>query len=148
MKLPLIALAAVAAALLADPAQAQRGIVTTQLDSAIVLMSAQGFTPSDDPVMGTLSQGDDEEFEVELDSGSQYFVVGVCDGGCSDLDLVLTTRLGGGRVRPRAGRRSHAGHRRRERKLRAVGADGDLLVVGMPLRRPHLPQAVAARDGG
>lgn len=90
MKLSFIALAAAAAALLADPAQAQREIVTTQLDSAIILMAAEGFTPSDDPVMGTLAQGDDEEFEVELESGSQYFVVGVCDTGCSDLDLVLT----------------------------------------------------------
>lgn len=90
MKLSFIALAAVAAALLADPAQAQREIVTTQLDSAVVLMAGQGFAPSDDPVMGTLAQGDDEEFEVELESGNQYFVVGVCDGGCSDLDLVLT----------------------------------------------------------
>jgi hypothetical protein len=53
-------------------------------------MAGQGFAPSDDPVMGTLAQGDDEEFEVELESGNQYFVVGVCDGGCSDLDLVLT----------------------------------------------------------
>lgn len=90
MKLSFIALAAVAAALLADPAQAQREIVTTQLDSAVVLMAAQGFAPSDNPVMGTLPQGEDEEFEVELDSGSQYFVVGVCDAGCEDLDLVLT----------------------------------------------------------
>lgn len=90
MKLSFIALAAVAAALLADPAQAQREVVITQLDSAIVLMAGNGFSPSDDPVMGTLPQGEDEEFEVELDSGSDYFVVGVCDSGCSDLDLVLT----------------------------------------------------------
>lgn len=90
MKLSFIVLAAVAAALLADPAQAQRQIVVTQLDSAVVLMAGQGFSPSDDAVVGTLPQGEDEEFEVELDSGSQYFVVGVCDGGCSDLDLVLS----------------------------------------------------------
>ena len=89
MKLPLIALAAVAAALVSAPAQAQN-IITTQLDSAVVLMRGQGFTPADDPVLGTLAQGDDEEFELELEAGSQYFVVGVCDGDCSDLDLVLT----------------------------------------------------------
>lgn len=97
MKLPFIALAAVAAALLADPAQAQQGIVNTQLDSAVVLMQGQGFTPADEPVTGRLAQGDDEEFELDLESGSQYFVVGVCDGGCSDLDLVLT-RSGGDEV--------------------------------------------------
>jgi hypothetical protein len=90
MKLPYIALAAVAAALLSTPAQAQPGIVTTQLDSAVVLMGGQGFVPADEAVRGTLAEGDDEEFELELESGTQYFVVGVCDGGCSDLDLVLT----------------------------------------------------------
>lgn len=90
MKLSYIVFAAVAAALLAGPAQAQREIVVTQLDSAVVLMAGQGFVPSDDAVVGTLPQGEDEEFEVELASGSQYFVVGVCDGGCSDLDLVLS----------------------------------------------------------
>lgn len=94
MKLPFIALAAVAAALLSTPAQAQPQIITTQLDSAVVLMAAQGFTPSDNPVQGTLPQGEDEEFELDLEAGSTYFVVGVCDGDCSDLDLVLTSRNG------------------------------------------------------
>jgi hypothetical protein len=94
MKLPFIALVAAAAALFSTPAQAQPQIITTQLDSAVVLMRAQGFTPSDDPVQGTLPQGEDEEFELDLEAGSTYFVVGVCDGGCSDLDLVLTSSSG------------------------------------------------------
>lgn len=94
MKLPYIALAAVAAALFSTPAKAQPGIVTTQLDSAVVLMRAQGFTPADEAVRGTLAEGADEEFELELESGTNYFVVGVCDGGCSDLDLVLTDGSG------------------------------------------------------
>jgi hypothetical protein len=90
MKLPYIALAAAAVALLSTPAHAQPGIVTTQLDSAVVLMGGNGFVPADDAVRGTLPEGEDEEFELELEAGTQYFVVGVCDGGCSDLDLVLT----------------------------------------------------------
>jgi hypothetical protein len=94
MKLSLIALAAVAAALFSSPAQAQPAIITTQLDSAVVLMRGNGFTPADEPVNGTLPQGEDEEFELDLEEGVQYFVVGVCDGGCSDLDLVLTNRAG------------------------------------------------------
>jgi hypothetical protein len=94
MKLPYIALAAIAAALLSSPAQAQPQIVSTQLDSAVVLMRAQGFTPADEAVRGTLAEGDDEEFELDLEAGSNYFVVGVCDGGCSDLDLVLTNSSG------------------------------------------------------
>lgn len=94
MKLPFIALAAAAAALLSTPAQAQPAIITTQLDSAVVLMRAQGFTPADEPVHGTLAEGADEEFELDLESGTNYFVVGVCDGDCSDLDLVLTNSSG------------------------------------------------------
>jgi hypothetical protein len=90
MKLPFVALAAIAAALVSAPAQAQEEIVTTQLDSAVVLMAGQGFTPADDAVRGSLDEGEDEEFELELEAGLQYFVVAVCDGDCSDLDLVLT----------------------------------------------------------
>jgi hypothetical protein len=94
MKLPFIALAAAAPALLSTPAQAQPQIITTQLDSAVVLMAAQGFTPVDEAVSGTLAEGADEEFELDLESGTNYFVVGVCDGDCSDLDLVLTNSSG------------------------------------------------------
>ncbi|HEX5869256.1 MAG TPA: hypothetical protein VFY65_02505 [Longimicrobium sp.] len=90
MKLSLIALAAAAVALVSTPAHAQPGIITTQLDSAVVLMGGNGFVPVDDAVTGSLGQGEDEEFELELEAGNQYFVVGVCDGDCSDLDLVLT----------------------------------------------------------
>jgi hypothetical protein len=94
MKLSLLALATAAAALVSSPAQAQPAIIQTQLDSAIVLMGNEGFTPADEPVTGTLAQGDDEEFELDLQSGVSYFIVGVCDGGCSDLDLVLTDESG------------------------------------------------------
>jgi hypothetical protein len=94
MKLPYIALAAIACALLSTPAQAQPGIVTTQLDSAVVLMGGNNFVPVDDAVTGTLGEGEDEEFELDLEAGNQYFVVGVCDGGCSDMDLVLTNSSG------------------------------------------------------
>lgn len=94
MKLSLLALAAAAAALVSSPAQAQPAIIQTQLDSAIVLMGNEGFAPADEPVTGTLAQGDDEEFELDLQSGVSYFIVGVCDGGCSDLDLVLTDESG------------------------------------------------------
>ena len=94
MKVSLLAIAATFAALVASPAHAQPAIVQTQLDSAIVLMGGQGFAPADEPVTGTLAQGDDEEFELDLQSGVSYFIVGVCDGGCSDLDLVLTDASG------------------------------------------------------
>jgi hypothetical protein len=89
MKLRSFLLAA-AALLVATSAEAQASLVRTQLDSAVVLMRGQGFVPLDDAVTGTLATGADEEFEIDLEAGVTYMVVGVCDGGCSDLDLVLS----------------------------------------------------------
>lgn len=95
MKLPVIALAAMGAALLfAAPAAAQPDIIRTQLDSASVLMGNQGFRLQDDIVTGGLDQGEDEEFELELEGGMSYIIVGVCDGDCSDMDFTLTTARG------------------------------------------------------
>ena len=95
MKLPVIALAALGAALLfAAPAHAQPAIIRTQLDSASVLMRNEGFRLQDDIVHGDLRQGEDEEFELELQGGMTYFIVGVCDGDCTDLDMALTTAGG------------------------------------------------------
>jgi hypothetical protein len=89
-----LALAAAAALLCAVPAQAQ-DLIATQLDSAAVLMRNQGYQPMSDAVRGDLPAGEDEEFAVELRSGTRYVVVGVCDGSCSDLDLVLVNAAGG-----------------------------------------------------
>jgi hypothetical protein len=95
MKLPVIALAALGAALLfAAPAAAQPQIIRTQLDSAGVLMSGNGFRLQDDIVSGDLRTGQDEQFELELEGGKTYIIVGVCDGDCSDLDMALTTAAG------------------------------------------------------
>lgn len=94
MKLSLLAFAAAAVALVSTPAQAQPGVITMQLDSAVSMMANEGFLPADEPVTGTLAQGDDEEFELDLQSGVSYFIVGVCDSDCSDLDLVLTDERG------------------------------------------------------
>lgn len=93
MKLPYLALAALAAGLLATPAHAQPEIVNVQLDSATVLMNGRGFVPADNVVRGTLAEGADEEFELELD-GTEYVVMAFCDARCSDLDLVLSDESG------------------------------------------------------
>lgn len=94
MKLPVIALAFGAALLFAAPAHAQPQIIRTQLDSAAVLMGNEGFRLQDDIVTGDLRQGEDEQFELELEGGKTYIIVGVCDGDCSDLDMALTTSDG------------------------------------------------------
>lgn len=95
MRLPVIVLAAIGAALLfAAPAHAQPAMIRNQLDSAAVLMGGQGFRLQDDIVSGDLEQGGEEEFELELEGGKTYIIVGVCDGDCSDLDMALTTASG------------------------------------------------------
>lgn len=91
MKLPVIALAAMGAALaFANPAQAQLSVVQMQLDSAVVLLGNGGFRQQDDFVTGSLAAGGGEDFEVSLEAGKEYAIVGFCDGDCTDLDLVLT----------------------------------------------------------
>lgn len=94
MKLPVIALAFGAALLFAAPAHAQPEIIRTQLDSAAVLMGGEGFRLQDDIVTGDLREGEDEQFELELEGGKTYIIVGVCDGDCTDLDMALTTAGG------------------------------------------------------
>lgn len=93
MKKYLLALAA--ALLIAAPAGAQEDLIASQLDSAAVLMAGSGYQPLSDAVRGTLPPGEDEEFPLELRAGVRYVILGVCDGGCSDLDLVLVDAAGG-----------------------------------------------------
>lgn len=95
MKLPVIALAAFGAALLfAAPAAAQPEIIRTQLDSASVLMGNNGFRLQGDIVSGDLRAGQNEDFQLQLEGGKSYVIVGVCDGDCTDLDMALTTAAG------------------------------------------------------
>ncbi|HEU0302933.1 MAG TPA: hypothetical protein VFR37_26000, partial [Longimicrobium sp.] len=94
MKLSLLAFAAAAVVLASVPAQAQPDIVTDQLDAAVAMMAEDGYAPADDAVMGTLAEGDDAEFELDLEAGVHYAIIGFCDRGCSDLDLALAD--GGG----------------------------------------------------
>ena len=95
MRLSFLALGAIAAALLsAAPAAAQPSAVQTQLDSASTLMGREGFSAQDDFVTGQLEAGEDEEFELELEGGKTYVIVGVCDNDCTDLDMALTTAGG------------------------------------------------------
>lgn len=91
MKLPVIALAAFGAALLfAAPAHAQPNVVQNQLDSAAVLLTNAGYQQQDDFVTGSMDANAGEDFEVTLEAGREYAIIGFCDNDCSDLDLVLT----------------------------------------------------------
>lgn len=87
-------LLALAAALAATPALAQPAVVNMQLDSVVSLMAGDGYAPVDDAVRGTLASGDEEEYELDLERGVHYAIIGFCDGGCTDLDLALVDEDG------------------------------------------------------
>ena len=89
-----LALAIAAALLCPAPAQAQEDPVATQLDSIAVLLATPGFQPLQDVVRGTLPSGEDEAFPLEVRAGTRYVIVGVCDRGCTDLDLALVNAAG------------------------------------------------------
>lgn len=90
MKISTLLLAAGAALLFASPAHSQAEIITAQLAQVDSLLTTQGLSATAEAVTGTLAAEADEEFQVQLTAGSRYLIVGVCDGGCSDLDLTLT----------------------------------------------------------
>ncbi|NKB89424.1 MAG: hypothetical protein GKS06_14495 [Acidobacteria bacterium] len=51
-----------------------------------------GFGYAGEMVVGSLEEGDDEYFEFDFVGHREYLIVGVCDGDCSDLDLLLYDR--------------------------------------------------------
>jgi hypothetical protein len=94
MKISTLLLAAGAALLLASPARAQAELITAQLAQVDSVLTTQGLTAPGEAVRGTLPASSDEEFQVQLTAGLRYLIVGVCDGGCGDLDLTLTDGAG------------------------------------------------------
>jgi hypothetical protein len=79
----------VAAPVLAQPTP----VIRTQLDSAAILLNGNGFRAYGEPHAGSLAQGANADIQVTLAAGS-YFIVGVCDNDCTDLDLVLSDANG------------------------------------------------------
>jgi hypothetical protein len=96
MKLTALALAAACAVLAsAAPAEAQmQEIVRIQLDSAVSLMRNNGFTQQGGFHNGALNNGTEESISLTLDAGATYAIIGVCDGDCSDMDLLLNDPRG------------------------------------------------------
>ena len=96
MKLPLLALAALCAALAtAAPAAAQiDGTVKIQLDSAVSMFRGQGFDLQGAYRSGSLADGAEAVVSLDLEGGRSYIIVGVCDSDCSDLDFALADASG------------------------------------------------------
>ena len=71
------------------------GLVRGFLDSAQQHL-AQGYTPVpglSDEVAG-LQPGHDHRWQVALNAGASYFVLGACDNECTDLDIEIIDQRG------------------------------------------------------
>ncbi|HJU86970.1 MAG TPA: hypothetical protein VJ788_06350 [Gemmatimonadota bacterium] len=83
---------------LAEATNAQssyRTILEAQLEAVQDRMSTEGYRPDTetaytDMIVGVLEAGDEVGLEIELTSGVEYMIMGVCDADCDDLDLTLT----------------------------------------------------------
>lgn len=91
MKLPVFAVAAACvAALSAAPAAAQIDPVSQgQLEAAVEMMGAEGYTLQGGFRGGALRSGAEETIRIDLQAGTSYAIIGVCDGDCSDMDFFL-----------------------------------------------------------
>jgi hypothetical protein len=69
-------------------------LVRLQLDSAVVGMRSEGFALQGNYRRGMLRNGGDAAISLALRGGYQYVIMGVCDGDCDDLDLLLTDARG------------------------------------------------------
>jgi hypothetical protein len=76
-----------------------RTILEAQLDAVQDRMSTEGYRPDPeaaytDMIVGVLEVGNEVGLEIELTSGVEYMIMGVCDADCDDLDLTLTNPEG------------------------------------------------------
>ncbi|MEW5928137.1 MAG: hypothetical protein AB1941_11680 [Gemmatimonadota bacterium] len=69
--------------------------VREQLDAILDEMNLSGFALTHDPFVGSLDDAESEDLTVELEAGTEYYLVGACDEDCSDVDLALYNRSGG-----------------------------------------------------
>jgi hypothetical protein len=89
----LIALLLGAAVLTPAAAQAQDSRWERQVNDQIRrygdVLSDNGYELSHDMKTGSLADDENEYFTLELDAGSSYALLGVCDEDCTDVDLRL-----------------------------------------------------------
>lgn len=93
LKKILVATLAFGAIAAAPSAFAQSGNYLRQL-SAQLSIARNSFVPNNyrlvtGPDNDSLSQGDSDDYNVILQGGRSYKLIGVCDNDCSDLDITL-----------------------------------------------------------
>lgn len=89
MRLPLALLVLVLAGS-ASVAEAQAsGVVGRQFGAIVERLAKNGYRESHNRLTGTLRQGQQTSYTLDLQQGARYLLAGVCDRDCSDLDLAL-----------------------------------------------------------
>jgi hypothetical protein len=86
------ALALSASALTVRPAHAQNTWerqVTRLLGRVATVASSNGMSLTHEPSIGSLSNGASERHTINLEAGTAYMLVGICDNDCTDLDFRL-----------------------------------------------------------
>ena len=63
--------------------------IANQITQAATLVKSQGYNPDRAPMMGSLNDDAEESIMVNLNAGTRYAFVGVCDNDCTDVDLQL-----------------------------------------------------------
>ena len=63
--------------------------VRTLLQRASNTTASGGYVETHDAKMGSLREGQNTEWKIRLNAGTEYRIVGVCDHDCSDFDLKL-----------------------------------------------------------
>lgn len=88
---------AMAAMVGVTPALAQneyQQLVNQLLNMARGIASDRGYASTHSRYNGSLNNNQTETVTLDLDAGTSYLVVGVCDGDCSDLDLWINDENG------------------------------------------------------
>ncbi len=63
--------------------------VNSLLKTASKTLADKGYKQTHEAKTGSLHNSETESFTLELDGGTDYAIVGVCDNDCDDLDLRL-----------------------------------------------------------
>lgn len=84
--------------LVGQPLQAQGDRWQRQIDSAMVranaMAASRGYTGTGQRLIGSLFLDESERRAITLAPNGEYLVVGVCDGDCRILNLVLSNPNG------------------------------------------------------
>ena len=98
--IPAAALLAAALGPIRLDAQTPRDVLLTQLEYTVTLKQAEGFRLDGDAlprnvVIGAMPNGGTIVLELSLSAGTTYFIVGVCDEDCRDMDMSLLDPVDG-----------------------------------------------------